>query len=170
MLIIIAIALTILLALVIYFDVTNFIIPNWLNFTFIALWPIFLLATPEPIEWWWSLAVMAGFFAVGMLIFALNIMGGGDVKLLIALSLWIGWQPQSLLIFGFWVAIAGGVLAAILLIARLGLRQSVGEKKVKKEFPKIFQMKSPIPYGVAIAYSFGYMIWTNQILGLIIDL
>jgi prepilin peptidase CpaA len=111
MLIGLAIILSLMLLAVTLFDITKFIIPNWLNAAFIALYPVFLFITPEPIEWWWSLATMLCFFAGGLLIFQLNIMGGGDVKLLIALSLWIGWNANALLGFAFLISLSGGVLA-----------------------------------------------------------
>lgn len=169
MLLIIAAILTILLLLVVYFDVTEFIIPNWINFTILALYPIFLLVTPEPIEWWWSFVVFLGFFGIGILIFTLNIMGGGDVKLLIALSIWIGWQPESLLVFGFLVAISGGVLALLLIVGRLVLISIGSKMKKPPTFPKLLRWGEPLPYGVAIAYAFGYMLWQDRILGLIIS-
>lgn len=159
----IAIILTIMLLAVAAFDVTKFIIPNWLNAAFIALFPIFLLITPQEIDWWWSLAAMLCFFVGGLLIFQFNIMGGGDVKLLIALSLWIGWQGQTLLIFGLLVSLAGGILAIFLLLARF-----VARKTKAKNLPKVLQPKSPIPYGIAIAYAFGTLIWNNHILGLVV--
>lgn len=159
----IAIILSAMLLAVALFDISKFIIPNWLNAAFVALYPVFLLITPEPIEWWWSLAVMACFFAGGLLIFQFNIMGGGDVKLLIALSLWIGWDSQTLLAFGLLTSIAGGVLALFLLLARF-----IVAKGGVKNLPKVLTKNAPIPYGIAIAYAFATLIWRNQILGLII--
>lgn len=169
MLIMIAIILTVLMLLVVYFDATSFIIPNWLNGTVLALWPVFLLATPVEIEWWWSLAVFAAFFAVGMVIFSLNIIGGGDVKLLIAISPWLGWYPEILAKFGFIVAISGGILAIFLLGARFAAISIGAQMKKPPELPKLFRMKEPMPYGLAIAYAFAYLIWTNQIYGLIVS-
>ena len=169
MLLAIAIALTLLMLLVVYFDATQFIIPNWLNALVLVLYPIFLIATPAEIEWWMSLVVLLGFFVVGIGIFSLNIMGGGDVKLFIAIAPWIGWQPDVLMKFLFLVAISGGVLAVFLIFARLAL-VSIGSKmKEPPNFPKLLRMKEPMPYGLAIAYAFGYLIWTNNIFGLIIS-
>jgi Flp pilus assembly protein protease CpaA len=90
-------------------------------------------------------------------------MGGGDVKLLIALSLWIGWQPQTLMYFGLLVSVAGGILAIFLLLARYMVKLA----KYKNP-PKVLTMKAPIPYGIAIAYAFATLIWKNQILGLVV--
>lgn len=162
----VAIILTLGLLAVVSYDATRFIIPNWLNLAFIAFYPIFLLVTPEHIEWWWSLAVMGIFLAVGLLIFAANIMGGGDVKLLVALSLWIGWNGEALFAFGLWTALSGGILAVFLLLVRFLVRAvSKGSKRVIP-VPQIFRKGEPLPYGLAIAYAFGYLLWTNQIQGI----
>lgn len=116
-------------------DLRARIIPNGLNAA------VALLAVP----WWLAaglgptdvlvqlglalavLAVFAGCFALGM-------MGGGDVKLLAALALWLPWQ--SLLTMLVWMALGGGVLTAILLV-RHRLAHRTGQIEV--------------PYGVAIA-------------------
>ena len=150
-----------MLLAVCYYDLTRFIIPNELNLAFILLYPVFLLLTPADIIWWQSLLVMAAFFGVGFLMFLANVMGGGDIKLLIALSLWIGWQPEALMKFGLWTAIAGGILAIFLLIIRVMFK-----KTPKEKLPKVLQWKEPMPYGLAIAYAFGFLIWTGQVQGL----
>lgn len=168
LLLLIAIILTGLLLCVVYFDLTSFIIPNWVNFAILGLYPIFLLATPQAIEWWYSLVVFAAFFAVGFLIFNFNIMGGGDVKMLIAVSIWIGYVPETLLKFGFLTAIAGGVLALIILAARMLFKMPAYKPEKEDDLPRILRMKAPIPYGLAISFAFGYLIWKNQILGLIV--
>ena len=164
--IILAIILSLMLAAVVYYDSTEFIIPNELNLGFIILYPAFLMVTHARIEWWYSLAVMGSFFAIGYLIFMAGIMGGGDVKLLIALSLWIGWHPAALAHFGVSMALAGGVLALVLVVIRGVL--VVFKKLRRKTFtpPKIFRIKEPLPYGLAIVYAFGELMWTGQIYGL----
>ncbi len=57
------------------------------------------------------------FFAVCFILFVLNIMGGGDAKLLTALALWFGLTP-SLLVFLVNVAFAGGILTLLILAIR----------------------------------------------------
>ena len=159
-----AILLTVMLLGVCYFDITRFIIPNELNLAFILIYPVFVMLSPAHIEWWMSLAVMVAFFAVGFLIFIANIMGGGDIKLLIALSLWIGWQPNALIEFGIGVSLSGGILALFLLFFRVMFRKM----KDKNKLPKVLKWKEPMPYGLAIAYAFGALLWTNHISGLVI--
>jgi Flp pilus assembly protein protease CpaA len=50
-------------------------------------------------------------FALTAVLFWLGGIGGGDVKLVTALGAWLG--PWGLLQALFWIALAGGVLAAV---------------------------------------------------------
>jgi prepilin peptidase CpaA len=159
-----AIILTAMLLVVAVYDATKFIIPNWLNYAFVLLYAVFVLVSPKHIEWLPAIIVMLCFFAVGFLIFMANIMGGGDVKLLIALSIWIGWQPNALLAFGLWTALAGGILAIFLVFTRV-----ICKRLKTKNMPRIFCWREPLPYGLAIAYAFGLLLWTGQISGLVIN-
>ncbi len=154
-----AVALTVLMLAVIYFDITKFIIPNTISIVIIALWPVFLFTAPHEINWTLSLAVMLGMFFFGLLIFTFNIMGGGDVKLFTALSLWIGWQPYILIQFFTWVAIAGGILALFKLIMQFLSKQT----GIYNHMPHFIQEKGNIPYGIAIAFSFMYLLWNGAI-------
>jgi prepilin peptidase CpaA len=57
-------------------------------------------------------------------IFALGGLGGGDVKLMAALGAWVGWR--AILAAAIYTAIAGGVMAVIVAIARGYLGEAVG--------------------------------------------
>ena len=48
---------------------------------------------------------------VGLLPFALGVLGGGDVKLVAALGAAVG--PLAILVISAWIAVAGGVLALL---------------------------------------------------------
>ncbi|NQU60201.1 MAG: prepilin peptidase [Rhodospirillales bacterium] len=95
----------------------------------------------------WHFGVGAGLFGVGLFLFSQRIMGGGDVKLLAAVGIWVGWG--DLWPFLYLTAILGGGLALCIFFAgRLG-----------KIFPFLTSIawmqedagkKQPIPYGVAI--------------------
>jgi prepilin peptidase CpaA len=118
-------------------DIRSRTIPNELNAV------IALLAIP----FWWSVglalwpgvalqvgvaALVFGLFAGA---FALGMMGGGDVKLIGALALWLPWQ--SLLALLVIMSLAGGALTLAMVIRkRLARAEGVLE----------------IPYGVAIAF------------------
>src|SRR5579862_5716140 len=83
-------------------------------------------------------------FALGAALFARGLIGGGDVKLLAAASLWAGATAVPMLLA--LTALFGGVVAAAFLtpLARLGAarRGTAGT---------LAGGQTPIPYGVAIA-------------------
>ena len=118
-------------------DIRERRIPNTLNLA------IAVLAVPF---WWLSgyalwpdvamqLALGAGAFLFFALLFRVGMMGGGDVKLLAALALWL--PLASLIKLLVIMSLAGGVLTVALLI-RHRMRKS--------------NEKLEIPYGVAIAF------------------
>ena len=119
-----------------YTDLRERIIDNWLNLG---------IALAAPLYWWASgltlwpdVGIQIGFALLVSLIFlgifALGMMGGGDVKLLGALALWLPPMP----FFGLLIvmSIVGGVLTVIFL-ARHKLAKLAGQPE--------------IPYGVAIS-------------------
>jgi len=118
-------------------DLKSRTIPNSLNIA------IALLAIP----FWWSIgltlwpdaAIQIGVaflvFALFAIAFALGAMGGGDVKLVGALALWLPFQAVIVLLFV--MSIAGGVLTLAMF-----LRHKLARKRGQLE----------IPYGVAIAF------------------
>ena len=83
-------ALAIALVFAAFTDIRRRQIDNWLNGG---------IALAAPLFWWasglgymqigWQLGVAVASFAVLAVLFALRAMGGGDVKLLTALALWI---------------------------------------------------------------------------------
>ena len=130
-------------------DIRSRIIPNGLNLA------VALLAAP----WWcamglggaeiaWQLGIAVIVFAAFAGCFALGLMGGGDVKLIAALALWLplGGLVQMLT----WMALGGGLLTLILWIAHRARRRT-GLLEV--------------PYGVAIAAA-ALLIVANDILTL----
>ncbi len=154
------ILLTAFMLLVIYYDATRFIIPNWINILFLALWPILFFFVPGEIDWKMHLLTFAGAFAVGFVIFILRWMGGGDVKMLAVCGLWMG--PQQLLIFLVIMGVLGGVLAVGLVVLRKILAIWYGPEKL----PRILKIGEPAPYGLAIAGAFLVLLWDHQIPGL----
>jgi prepilin peptidase CpaA len=120
-----------------WWDLKSRLIPNALNIA------IALLAIP----FWWSLhlplwpdaaiqvGIAASVFTLFAIAFAFGAMGGGDVKLIGALALWLPFQAVVLLLFI--MSIAGGVLTLAMF-----LRHRLAAKEGQLE----------IPYGVAIAF------------------
>lgn len=95
----------------------------------------------------YSLGVSVAVFAVCFILFVLNIMGGGDAKLLTALALWFGLTP-SLLVFLVNVAFAGGILTLLILVIRWKAHL-VTERGMW--LPASLTTAKKIPYGIAIA-------------------
>jgi prepilin peptidase CpaA len=131
------IALAIALVVAAFTDIRRRQIDNWLNLA---------IAASAPAFWWASglslwpgvalqLAVALAAFALLAGLFALRLMGGGDVKLLTALALWI--EPMMFLQLLVVMAIAGGVLTLVMAFWHMARRQP---------------NKLAIPYGVAIAF------------------
>lgn len=103
------------------------------------------VALLAPIYWWsvgispWpdmaiQLALGVGIFGLFAIAFIIGAMGGGDVKLLAALALWLPWQ--GLVAMLVMMSILGGVLTLVMVVVHR-LRKS--------------QVKLEVPYGVAIA-------------------
>jgi prepilin peptidase CpaA len=92
-----------------------------------------------PLTLWQNGVVFLVLLAAGTPLFAAGKMGGGDVKLLACLGLWVNisggvWLLASTLI-------AGGILAVIYIAVRVARGARLGKK---------YQSKG-IPYGIAIA-------------------
>ena len=111
-------------------------IDNWLNASIALAAPLFWWASGLAL--WPGVAMQFGValisFAVLAMLFALRVMGGGDVKLLAALALWI--QPDHFLWLVVVMSLLGGVLT-IVFGAWHVMRRQTG--------------RIAIPYGVAIS-------------------
>ncbi|WP_246658284.1 prepilin peptidase [Rhizobium sp. FKY42] len=123
-------------------------IPNWLSLTIVCLFiPAAWLSDLSAAAIGYSLGVAVAVFAVCFLLFVLNVMGGGDAKLLTALALWFGLTP-ALLVFLVKVAFAGGVLTLAILAIRWK-SHLVTDRGVW--LPASLTTAKKIPYGIAIA-------------------
>ena len=139
---ILGLLIALLLAAAIW-DLKSRTIPNSLNAA------IALLVLP----YWWSLAlplwpdaaIHAGVAALVFLlfaaVFAIGAMGGGDVKMVAALALWL--SPQQVLMMLVVMSLAGGVLTLVVATAH---RLAKSRKPLE------------IPYGVAIAFAGVWML------------
>ncbi|WP_377291740.1 prepilin peptidase [Rhizobium sp. SG2393] len=90
-----------------------------------------------------ALIVFSGCFAL----FAINVMGGGDAKLLTAAALWYGYNT-SLIEFLSTTALLGGFLTIIILIIR---SQGLLIAATRLPLPAMLLNAEKIPYGIAIA-------------------
>lgn len=117
-------------------DLRARIISNRLNLAVAALAPLWWLANGYAL--WPDMAVQllvgAAIFTLFAALFALGMMGGGDVKLLTALALWFPWQAVlSLVVL---MALLGGVVTLVTVVHHRMTRR-LGQPE--------------IPYGVAIS-------------------
>ena len=123
-------------------------IDNWLNLAIVVGAPFYWWASG--LSLWPGVAIQLGVglaaFAVFAAFFALKWMGGGDVKLLTALALWI--EPEWFLKLLVMMALVGGVLTLVLGAWHIARRQ---------------RDKLAIPYGVAIAIAGLWVIGTHYL-------
>jgi Flp pilus assembly protein protease CpaA len=98
-----------LLALAALIDFRERRIPNWLTGGVASLYPIYVLASPTSTAWLGALGIAAAVFLSGFVLFARQLIGGGDVKLIAAVSLWTGLDHLAL--FALVTSLAGGGLA-----------------------------------------------------------
>ena len=130
-------------------DLRTMHIANGFSLAIVALFAIFatagLASGRLPI---YSIGVAAGcaalVFVAGAAAFAVGALGGGDVKLLAAVSLFAG--PTRLVDFLAITALTGGVLGiAILVGAPIGQTAGAGTATLRA------RLRGGLPYGLAIA-------------------
>lgn len=142
------IALAIALLVAAFTDIRSRQISNWLNGA---------IALGAPLFWWSSglalwpdialqIGVAVAAFAVFAGLFALKMMGGGDVKLLTALALWV--SPTIFLQLLVVMALFGGMLTVLMVCWHTMRRQ---------------KDKLAIPYGVAIAFGGLWVLAVNYL-------
>jgi prepilin peptidase CpaA len=128
-------------------DLRSRTIHNWLNAA---------IALGAPLFWWASgltlldvafqLAIASATFTVLAGLFALGAMGGGDVKLLTALALWI--QPLPYLTLLVVMSLAGGVVTIVF-----------GGWHIARRC----EGKVAVPYGIAISIAGLWVLATHYI-------
>jgi prepilin peptidase CpaA len=124
-------------------------IPNWIS---LALCGAFLLYAAFFVTFSQFLGhVAAGtvVFAIAITLYALGLLGGGDVKLLGAIALWAG--PQQVYELALLTGIIGGAMGIIL----LGLRRLLRYRPALRCPPPLDRMvvwarAGVFPYGIAI--------------------
>lgn len=122
-------------------DIAEYKIPNRINLAIAALYPAFVLAAPQSVDWIGGLVVAATMLALGVVLFVFRRMGGGDVKMIAATALWAG--PLGITDFILFMVVTGGLMA----VARL----NVFNTRLALTFGHATDNEKPLPYGVAIA-------------------
>jgi prepilin peptidase CpaA len=97
-------------------------------------------------EFGWHVAAAAIVFAVCFGLFAINVMGGGDAKLLTGAAIWFGFN-HSLFEFLAYTGFLGGVLTVMVIAMRANWEKfaAIGVK-----LPKTLMVANKIPYAIAI--------------------
>lgn len=129
-------------------DLTTFTIPNWISIVLVAAFYPVALALGAPLGVIGTCTLVGlGALLVGMVMFALNWIGGGDAKVLAASALWIGWP--AVLPFVLATAVAGGALAVLLVQMRSTLFKPWFER-APAWVARLATDGGDAPYGVAI--------------------
>jgi len=131
-------------------DFRRLVIPNLLPIVLCLLWPVYFAFSPSFYGALTAIGCALAVFLVGAVLFARGWLGGGDVKLLSAATLWAGpaGTPALLMLTG----VLGGALALFLLMPfgsqiTAAFRALLGQPSVSTERG----LSVPVPYGVAIA-------------------
>ena len=158
-----------LLALAALTDLRERRIPNWLTAGTAALYAVYLVLSPVPIAWPAALGLALLVGAVGVALFARQLIGGGDVKLIAAMTLWAGLEHFA--VFAIVTALTGGALALAALwlqrwnpliqahLAGFGLATAghrdgaarAGEPGASEPPEAAKPVPVTLPYGIAIA-------------------
>lgn len=111
-------------------------IANWKTAAIALLAPAWWVANGLPL--WPDVAIQLGVavavFAVFLVVFHFGLMGGGDVKMIVALSLWLPFPAFVTMLMV--MSVAGGIVTIAMMI----------ERRIARNKNQI-----EVPYGVAIA-------------------
>jgi prepilin peptidase CpaA len=150
-------------------DFLYYRLPNKLFYVIFYLFPIYIILSFK-FHLVSNYLVFVGSLLVGFGLFATALIGGGDAKLLAAVSLWMGWN--NLVPFVLWMLILGGVTSGAYLLfprhiyhltaqaRRLIQKHPILKKSVRFLVSDVdviegeviaLQNKRMIPYGICIA-------------------
>ena len=135
-------------------DFRTFLIPNWLSATILVLGVAFGLFVPD-FPWLANFLAALLVFAIGFLFFSIRLFGGGDVKLMTAITFWCGFG--ELMSFALVTALFGGILSLGYVLKAYWCSRKSGEGLIDK------LMTMPVPYGIAIAVGGIYVFLRIQV-------
>jgi prepilin peptidase CpaA len=138
-------------------DIARLRIPNWISAAILAAFALFVAVTGV------SLSVLLQHLAAGLTVLAFGIamfawgkLGGGDVKLLSAVSLCVGWG--ALFQFLFAVSLFGALVSLVVVVLRI---RSIAETIHSKGYrPAVLEAEAGAPYAIAIAGGFFFLLLT----------
>jgi prepilin peptidase CpaA len=126
-------------------DVLKLRIPNLIPLALLLLFALQLLigsGVPAPLD---HLLAMGLAFLILLPLYVLNMLGGGDVKLLAAVALWLGQGKLAALLI--LVGIVGGLFALLWLAMRWLIRAGLRGRNL----PPSLQAHAPLPFALPIA-------------------
>lgn len=135
-------------------DIVVRLIPNWLSVVIFGLGMVLRVVSGD---WLWALGASALVFALCVLAWRWGLLGGGDVKLLAAVTPLVPpWDVPALIAA---IALAGGLLAVLFILLRWLLppppvpnaRPRQGLRRVWRVEARRIRRGGPLPYAVAIA-------------------
>ena len=135
-------ALALLLAIATVQDASQLRISNLLSGGVLVLAIVVAVIVGPQLSLWQNGVAFAAVLAIGTLMFARGMLGGGDVKLFAAITAWTAGIMALRLIAA--ILLCGGALAILILVARAFAPESWGKRV------RILGRREGIPYGVAI--------------------
>lgn len=146
-------------------DVARYEIPNWVSVVLACGYFLVALLNGAGItQIGLHLAAGAVVFAVGAVLFYFRAFGGGDVKLLAASAIWVGWH--DLFPYLIVVALAGGVVTLLLLGIRWvnkiagNVNDPLTADAGSMWLSRLLSFERGVPYGVAIGLA-GLLVFSN---------
>jgi prepilin peptidase CpaA len=132
-----------------YSDIRHMKIPNRISLFVLASWFLGLMFFWQGT---WHAAVSIGIgvvvFCIALSLYAFQIIGGGDAKLVSAVSLWAG--PAFISEFLLVTALSGGIVALVAIIVRR-LGNLAAAQPSLQAIVGLQEDRIELPYGVAIA-------------------
>ena len=122
-------------------------IDNWLNGAIALAAPLFWLASGQGlVDVGFHIVIALVIFILLAVLFAFGLMGGGDVKLLTALALWI--DPISFVKLLVLMSVLGGLLTLVMVIDHYARKR---------------QGRIAVPYGIAISCAGIWIIFSEYL-------
>jgi prepilin peptidase CpaA len=130
-------------------DARNLMIPNWVPILLVIAFLAYSLFFWPDIDLLSRLATSALVFLLCFVVYNLNWFGGGDLKLLTAVSLWMG--PAHIIAFSLLMAGLGSLLGLLLLTLRwtVKVRGTLSPERLPRSVRRWLE-EGACPYGIAI--------------------
>lgn len=138
-------------------DILYYVIPNRFCLAIAFVYPSFVLAAPEPVDWSIALGLAAAILALGILLYSVRACGAGDAKFFAVVALWAG--SDLILPFIVYTTLAGGVMALFMWAQHRYARAPSLGVALHGSADQAF-LRQPMPYGAAIAVGALYVAFT----------